>query len=67
VTRLAATEGLIMILVEQNTRIALDISPRTTVLDRDRTVNEGPSETLKRDPERLHQLIGVGNGRIIHR
>ncbi|HEY2570665.1 MAG TPA: ABC transporter ATP-binding protein, partial [Solirubrobacteraceae bacterium] len=32
VKRLAATEGLTMIVVEQNTRLALDISPRTAVM-----------------------------------
>jgi branched-chain amino acid transport system ATP-binding protein len=62
VKRLAATEGLTMIVVEQNTRLALDISPRTAVMDRGRIVYDGPSEDLKRDPERLHQLIGVGKG-----
>jgi len=60
VKRLAASEGLTMILVEQNTRLALDISPRTAVLDRGRIVYDGPSQTLKRDPEKLHRLIGVG-------
>jgi branched-chain amino acid transport system ATP-binding protein len=60
VERLAASEGLTMILVEQNTRLALDISPRTAVLDRGRIVYDGPSETLKRDPDKLHRLIGVG-------
>jgi branched-chain amino acid transport system ATP-binding protein len=62
VKRLAATEGLTMIVVEQNTRLALDISPRTAVMDRGRIVYDGPSEDLKRDPERLHRLIGVGKG-----
>ena len=60
VKRLAATEGLAMIVVEQNTRLALDISPRTAVMDRGRIVYDGPSEELKRDPGRLHRLIGVG-------
>jgi branched-chain amino acid transport system ATP-binding protein len=60
VKRLAASEGLTMILVEQNTRVALDISPRTAVLDRGRIVYDGPSETLKRDLDKLHRLIGVG-------
>ena len=59
VKRLAATDGLTLILVEQNTRLALDISPRTAVMDRGRIVYDGPSDTLRRDPERLHQLIGV--------
>jgi branched-chain amino acid transport system ATP-binding protein len=62
VKRLAATEGLTMILVEQNTRLALDISPRTAVMDRGRIVFDGASEELKRDPDRLHRLIGVGKG-----
>jgi branched-chain amino acid transport system ATP-binding protein len=62
VKRLAATEGLTMILVEQNTRLALDISPRTAVMDRGRIVFDGASEELKRDPDKLHRLIGVGKG-----
>jgi branched-chain amino acid transport system ATP-binding protein len=60
VKRLAATEGLTLILVEQNTRLALDISPRTAVMDRGRIVFDGPSEELKCDPAKLHRLIGVG-------
>jgi len=60
VKRLAATDGLTMIVVEQNTRLALDISPRTAVMDRGRIVYDGPSEDLKRDPAKLHRLIGVG-------
>jgi branched-chain amino acid transport system ATP-binding protein len=62
VKRLAATEGLTMILVEQNTRLALDISPRTAVMDRGRIVFDGASDELKRDPDRVHRLIGVGKG-----
>jgi branched-chain amino acid transport system ATP-binding protein len=48
-----------LILVEQNTRIALDISPRTVVMDRGRIVYDGPSETLRADPAKLEKLIGV--------
>ena len=59
VKRLAATEGLTMIVVEQNTRLALDISPRTAVMDRGRIVFDGASDELRRDIDRLHQLIGV--------
>ena len=62
VRRLAATEGLTMIVVEQNTRLALDISSRTAVMDRGRIVFDGPSDELKRDPDKLHRLIGVGKG-----
>ena len=49
-----------LILVEQNARLALDISPRTLVMDRGRIVYDGDSETLRRDPARLGALIGVG-------
>jgi branched-chain amino acid transport system ATP-binding protein len=59
VKRLATDSGLTLILVEQNTRLALDISPRTIVMDRGRIVHDGPSEALKKDPARLEQLIGV--------
>ena len=51
-----------MIVVERNTCLALDISPRTAVMDRGRIVYDGPSEDLKCNPERLHRLIGVGKG-----
>ena len=46
-------------LVEQNTRIALDFSPRTVVMDRGRIVYDGPSETLRQDTAKLDQLIGL--------
>jgi branched-chain amino acid transport system ATP-binding protein len=56
--RLTETE-IALILVEQNTRLALDISPRTVVMDRGRIVYDGDSETLRKDPARLEGLIGV--------
>jgi branched-chain amino acid transport system ATP-binding protein len=59
VKRLAQTSGLAIILVEQNSRLALDIAPRAIVLDRGRIVFDGPSETLRDDPAQLEQLIGV--------
>ena len=59
VKRLAAQGNLAMILVEQNTRLALDISPRAVVMDRGRIVYDGASETLRNDPARLEKLIGV--------
>ena len=58
--RLRAAGGLSIILVEQNSRVAFAFSPRTAVMDRGRIVYDGPSEELKRDPEKLHRLIGVG-------
>jgi branched-chain amino acid transport system ATP-binding protein len=59
VKRLAKAGGLSMVLVEQNTRLALDIAPRAIVMDRGRIVYDGNSETLRDDPARLEQLIGV--------
>jgi branched-chain amino acid transport system ATP-binding protein len=59
VKRLTQAGGLSMILVEQNTRLALDIAPRAVVMDRGRIVYDGPSATLRDDPVRLEQLIGV--------
>jgi branched-chain amino acid transport system ATP-binding protein len=57
--RLTATEGLTLLLVEQNTQLALSIAKRTLVMDRGRIVYDGPSETLKADPQMLERLIGV--------
>jgi branched-chain amino acid transport system ATP-binding protein len=57
--RLTQAGGLSMILVEQNTRLALDLAPRAVVMDRGRIVYDGPSETLRNDPAKLDQLIGV--------
>jgi branched-chain amino acid transport system ATP-binding protein len=59
VRRLAEMHGLTLLLVEQNTRLALDISPRTIILDRGRIVYDGASEALKRAPDLLDRMIGV--------
>jgi branched-chain amino acid transport system ATP-binding protein len=47
------------VLVEQNSRLALEISPRTVVMNRGRILFDGSSEALRNDPERLNALIGV--------
>jgi branched-chain amino acid transport system ATP-binding protein len=52
--------NLTLVVVEQNTRLALDISERAVVMDRGRIVYDGPSATLQDDHEKLDQLIGVG-------
>ena len=57
--RLAAAGGLALILVEQNSRLALDIAPRAVVMDRGRIVYDGASETLRENPATLEQFIGV--------
>ena len=59
VKRLAQSSSLAIILVEQNSRLALDIAPRAVVMDRGRIVYDGPSETLRNDPAKLEQFIGV--------
>ena len=59
VKRLTQSSGLAIVLVEQNTRLALDISPRAVVMDRGRIVYDGASEVLRKDPAKLEQLIGV--------
>ena len=58
VKRLTETE-MAIVLVEQNSRLALDISPRAVVMDRGRAVFDGESEALRKDPARLEALIGV--------
>jgi branched-chain amino acid transport system ATP-binding protein len=50
---------LTIVLVEQNSRVALAFSPRTVVIDKGKIVYDGPSQALRDDPERLTRLIGV--------
>jgi len=61
VKRLAATGELAMIVVEQNSRLALSIAPRAVVMDRGRIVYDGESATLRDDPAMLEGFIGVVN------
>jgi branched-chain amino acid transport system ATP-binding protein len=57
--QLRADSTLSIILVEQNSRVALTFSPRTVILDKGRIVYDGESEPLRSDPERLAKLIGI--------
>jgi branched-chain amino acid transport system ATP-binding protein len=57
--RLRAEGALSMILVEQNSRVALTFSTRAVILDKGRIVYDGESEPLAADPERLAKLIGI--------
>jgi branched-chain amino acid transport system ATP-binding protein len=52
--------ALTIVLVEQNSRVALAFSPRVVVMDKGRIVYDGSSKPLRDDPERLAGLIGVG-------
>jgi branched-chain amino acid transport system ATP-binding protein len=57
--KLRAESTLSIILVEQNSRVALNFSPRTVILDKGRIVYDGESEPLRADAERLAKLIGI--------
>jgi len=58
-SRLRAAGGLSIVLVEQNSRVALEFSMRTVVMDKGRIVYDGPSERLRADPEYLASLIAA--------
>jgi branched-chain amino acid transport system ATP-binding protein len=57
--RLRGEGGLSMILVEQNSRVALAFSPRCVVMDKGRIVYDGASATLQSDPALLESYLGV--------
>jgi branched-chain amino acid transport system ATP-binding protein len=57
--RLRGEGALSIVLVEQNSRVALAFSSRTVVMDKGRIVYDGASAELNADPERLAGLIGV--------
>ena len=56
---LRAEDGQSIVLVEQNTRVALAFSERTVVMDRGSIQFDGASEELRRDEKLLDSLIGV--------
>ena len=58
--RLRGEGALSIVLVEQNSRVALAFSSRTVIMDKGRIVYDGASAALSADPERLAKLIGVG-------
>jgi len=60
-TRLRDTEGMTMILVEQNTRVALSFSERAVVMDRGRVTYDGASKDLREDQAKLEALIGISS------
>jgi branched-chain amino acid transport system ATP-binding protein len=57
--RLRAESALSIVLVEQNSRVALAFSTRTVVMNRGRIVYDDTSAALAADPDRLASLIGV--------
>jgi branched-chain amino acid transport system ATP-binding protein len=56
---LRAEGSLTIILVEQNSRVALAFSERTVIMDKGRIVHDGPSSALRDDPEMLARLVGI--------
>jgi branched-chain amino acid transport system ATP-binding protein len=52
-------EGLSILLVEQNVRMAVAIADRAYVLDDGRIVYEGPAAEFARDEERVRELAGA--------
>ena len=57
--RLRGEGKLSIVLVEQNSRVALDFCERTVVMDRGRIVYDGQSERLRKDPDYLASLIAA--------
>ena len=58
--RLRGERALSIVLVEQNSRVALAFSPRTVVMDKGRIVYDGRVGGAPRRSRVLAQLIGVG-------
>ena len=56
---LRAAGGLSIVLVEQNSRVALDFSERTVVMDKGRIVYDGSSSRLRADPDLLARLVAA--------
>ena len=57
--KLRGAGNLSIVLVEQNSRVALEFSARTLVMDRGRLVYDGASERLRREPDFLASLIAA--------
>lgn len=58
-SQLSEHQGLTLVMVEQNARLALNFAPRAVVLEAGSIVFDGPSTTLKADEARLAELVGL--------
>ncbi|MEZ5740531.1 MAG: ABC transporter ATP-binding protein [Burkholderiaceae bacterium] len=58
-TRLRDEFHMSILLVEQNSRLALGFAPRCIVMNRGRIIRDGPSVDLQADPALLERLIGI--------
>ncbi len=61
IRRITTGGELAVLLVEQRVDIALELSNRCVVMDRGRSVFEGPSDALLQDEARLTALMGLGH------
>lgn len=59
IRRVTRDEGLSAIIVEQHPQLILAISERAVVLDRGTVVHEGSAAELRKDHDKLNQLLGV--------
>jgi branched-chain amino acid transport system ATP-binding protein len=50
--------GLAILLVEQNTQMALDVASRGLVMELGRVVLQGPAQTLRHDEKLAHAYLG---------
>jgi len=57
--KLRSESAMSIILVEQNSRVALAFAERTVVMSKGRIVYDGASATLRNDAEKLAQLVGL--------
>jgi branched-chain amino acid transport system ATP-binding protein len=57
--RLKREDDLALLLVEQHARLALELAPKTIILDRGLIVFAGPSRELLDEPQRLTALMGL--------
>ncbi len=60
--RLRDEAGMTILLVEQNSRVALAFAERCIVMSGGRIAYDGDSATLRKDRDRLDRLIGVDAG-----
>jgi branched-chain amino acid transport system ATP-binding protein len=55
------SEGISILLVEQNARFALEVADRVYVLNDGRMVHSGPARELAKDEQRVRALAGAGH------
>lgn len=59
VTRLNQQEGIALVLVEQNAKLALAVAPHAYVLENGKVVMEGPAEKLRENPDIKDFYLGL--------